>query len=189
MTEHEKLLAGLEYDYRDPEIQQMILTAKTRLRRFNESDDPAEQSRIVAEMVGKKGRGAVILPPFRCTYGQHIELGDDVFVNMNATFLDSNKIVIGERTLLGPDVKIYCGEHALDYRHRFGTREDGSPYLITTTRPVVIGKNCWIGGNTTILPGVTIGDNVVVAAGSVVNKDVSSNCIVGGVPAKHIRAL
>ena len=177
------------YDYRDPEISQRIASAKKRLRQFNGTDNPEEQHKIAEELLGDMGARAVLMAPFRCTYGVHISLGDDVLVNMNCTFLDSNLITIGDRTLIAPDVKIYCGEHNMDASKRFGTKADGSRYLITTTRPVTIGKDCCIGGNATILPGVTIGDNVVVAAGAVVTKDLPSNTVCGGVPARVLREL
>lgn len=187
MTEHEKLLAGEEYDYRDPEIQDMILSAKKLVRRLNDTDEPKEQREYAENLLGKIGTGTVVMTPFRCTYGKHISLGENVTINMNCTFLDSNEITIGDRTLIAPDVKIYCGEHNIDFSKRFGTREDGSRYLITTTRSVKIGSDCWIGGNVTILPGVTIGDNVIVAAGAVVTKDIPDNVIAGGVPAKILK--
>ncbi|WP_031551454.1 sugar O-acetyltransferase [Oribacterium sp. FC2011] len=189
MTEHEKLLEGKEYDYRDPEIQEMIISAKKLVRKLNDTDETIEQKETAKNLLGKMGDGTVVMPPFRCTYGKHIELGENVTINMNCTFLDSNMITIGDRTLIAPDVKIYCGEHSLDASKRFGTREDGSKYLISTTRPVRIGSDCWIGGNATILPGVTIGNNVVIAAGAVVTKDIPDNVIAGGVPAKIIRQL
>lgn len=189
MTEHEKLLAGEEYDYRDTEIQQMIISAKGKVRRLNDTDDPKEQHEIAEELLGRMGERTVVMTPFRCTYGKHIRIGNDVTINMNCTFLDSNLITIGDRTLIAPDVKIYCGEHNLDAAKRFGTREDGTKYLITTTKPVSIGNDCWIGGNVTILPGVSIGSNVIIAAGAVVTKDIPDNVVAGGVPAKIIRSL
>lgn len=187
MTEHEKLLAGEEYDYRDPQIQDMIVSAKKLVRRLNETDDPREQSENCDELLGQKGEGTVVMTPFRCTYGKHIRVGRDVTINMNCTFLDSNLITIGDRTLIAPDVKIYCGEHSMDASKRFGTRKDGTNYLISTTRPVSIGSDCWICGNATILPGVTIGNHVIIAAGAVVTKDIPDNVVAGGVPAKIIR--
>ena len=160
-----------------------------RLRQFNGTDNPEEQHKIAEELLGDMGARAVLMAPFRCTYGVHISLGDDVLVNMNRTFLDSNLITIGDRTLIAPDVKICCGEHNMDASKRFGTRADGTRYLITTARPVTIGKDCCIGGNATVLPGVTIGDNAVVAAGAVVTKDLPSNTVCGGVPARVLREL
>lgn len=170
-------------------VKWMIASAKKCLRQFNGTDNPEEQHKIAEELLGDMGARAVLMAPFRCTYGVHISFGDDVLVNMNCTFLDSNLITIGDRTLIAPDVKIYCGEHNMDASKRFGTRADGTRYLITTTRPVTIGKDCWIDGNATILPGVTIGDNVVVAAGAVVTKGLPSNTVRGGVPARVLREL
>jgi len=84
---------------------------------------------------------------------------------------------------------LYCGAHSLDANKRFGTRPDGSKYLITYTKPITIGNDVWIGGNVTIIGGVTIGNNVIIAAGAVVVKDVPDNTVVGGVPAKAIESL
>ena len=189
MSEHDKLLRGEEYDYRDPEIQEMIVSAKKLVRKLNDMDIPAEQHEIAEELLGKMGASSVLMTPFRCTYGKHITLGDNVTINMNCTFLDSNLITIGDRVLIAPDVKMYCGEHAINATERFGTREDGSKYLISTTRPITIGSDVWIGGNATILPGVTIGNNVIIGAGAVVTGDIPDNSVAVGVPAKVVKKL
>lgn len=189
MTEHEKLLSGAEYDYRDPEIQEMIISAKKLVRKLNDTDIPSEQHKIVTELFGCIGEASVVMPPFRCTYGRHISIGDNVTINMNCTFLDSNLITIGDRVLIAPDVKIYCGEHSIDADKRFGVREDGTKYLISITRPVTIGNDVWIGGNATILPGVKTGNNVIVGAGAVVTEDIPDNSLAVGVPAKVVRNL
>jgi len=140
-------------------------------------------------LFGKVGTGLVINGSISAIYGTHISVGDDVFINGNCTFQDSNRITLGDRVIIAPDTKLYCGAHALDASKRFGTRPDGSKYLITYTKPISIGNDVWIGGNVTIIGGVHIGNNVVVAAGAVVTKDVPDNTIVGGVPAKTIRPL
>ena len=108
---------------------------------------------------------------------------------MNCTFLDSNLITIGNRVLIAPDVKLYCGEHSVNAAERFGTREDGTKYLISTTKPITIGNDVWIGGNATILPGVSIGNNVIIGAGAVVTEDVPDNSVAVGVPAKVVKKL
>nr|WP_240332220.1 sugar O-acetyltransferase [Pediococcus pentosaceus] len=189
LTEHEKLLAGQEYDYRDPEIQKMIQRARKMAVEINQEVDMEHRRALIDDLFAKAGKNLALMSPFQINYGSHVSLGDDVLINTNCNFQDSNLITIGDRVLVGPDVKFYCGEHALDARQRFGVREDGSRYVITTTRPIHVGSDVWIGGNVTVLAGVTIGNNVIVAAGAVVNKDVPDNSIVGGVPARFIKSL
>jgi len=141
------------------------------------------------DFFGRVGQRLTINGHFSAVYGVHIQVGDDVFINGNCTFQDSNQIILGDRVIIAPDVKLYCGSHALDTTQRFGERPDGSRYLITTTKPITIGNDVWIGGNVTIIGGVHIGNNVVVGAGAVVAKDVPDNVVVGGVPARIIETL
>ncbi|MHC9536725.1 sugar O-acetyltransferase [Dellaglioa sp. BT-FLS60] len=189
MTEHEKLLAGQEYDYRDPEIQQMLARGKSLINTINTTIDQEQRTVAIKELLGKSGERLAINGQFTANYGSHIQVGDDVFINGNCTFQDSNLITLGDRVVIAPDTKLYCGAHSLDANKRFGTREDGSHYLISFTKPITIGSDVWIGGNVTIIGGVHIGNNVIVGAGAVVTKDVPDNTVVGGVPAKMIKML
>lgn len=189
MTEHEKLLAGKDYDYRDPELQAMLSNGRKLVKQLNESTDPTEKAAITQQLFNKVGTRLTINGHFEAIYGKHISFGDDDFINGNCFFQDSNLITFGDRVIVAPDTKFYCGEHALDATKRFGVREDGSRYLITYTEPITVGNDVWIGGNVTVIAGVHIGNNVIVAAGAVVVKDVPDNSIVGGVPAKVIKPL
>ncbi|AVK63805.1 transferase [Lactobacillus sp. CBA3606] len=189
MTEHEKLLAGQDYDYRDAELQGLISRGKGLLATINTATDMEKRQAAMQSFFGAMGERFVINGHFNAIYGAHMQVGDDVFINGNCTFQDSNRITLGDRVVIAPDTKLYCGGHALDARQRFGTRADGSKYLITMTKPITIGSDVWIGGNVTIIGGVHIGNNVVVGAGAVVVKDVPDNTIVGGVPAKVIKPL
>lgn len=191
MTEHEKLLAGLEYDYTDPEIQDLLKRARALTQAYNHlPDDAAERrSEILRELFGGCGEDVTVQKPVRVLYGTHTTFGDHVFVNAGCNFLDGGRITIGDRVLLAPDVKIYTGYHSLLAGERWQRKADGSLHLITKVSPVTIGSDVWIGGNATILPGVHIGNNVVVAAGAVVERDVPDNCLVGGVPARIIKTL
>lgn len=189
MTEHEKLLAGLDYDYRDPELQQMLAKGRKLVQTINTETDLNKRQQAMTELFHKTGQRLTINGQFGAIYGGHISMGDDVFINGNCFFQDSNKITLGDRVIIAPDTKFYCGEHSLDATKRFGVRPDGSRYLVTYTKPITVGSDVWIGGNVTVIGGVHIGNNVVVAAGAVVVKDVPDNSIVGGVPAKVIKSL
>ena len=189
LSEHEKLLAGKDYDYRDAEIQTMIQNAQNVTKEINQTQDFSKRMALFKKLFADVGENVTIMSPFRVTYGKHMRLGNDVLINANANFLDANLVTIGDRVLIGPDVKFYCGEHSIDASKRFGNRSDGSSYVISTTRPIEVGNDVWIGGNVTILPGVKIGNNTIIAAGAVVNKDVPDNAIFGGVPAKKIKDL
>lgn len=189
MTEHGKLLAGKDYDYRDPELQTMLSNGRKLVKQLNESTDPTEKAAITQQLFNKVGTRLTINGHFEAIYGKHISFGDDDFINGNCFFQDSNLITFGDRVIVAPDTKFYCGEHALDATKRFGVRADGSRYLITYTEPITVGNDVWIGGNVTVIAGVNIGSNVIVAAGAVVVKGVPDNSIVGGVPAKVIKTL
>ena len=122
-------------------------------------------------------------PPVVIDYGFNVRLGQNVFINFNATFLDTCLITIGSRTLCGPNVSFYSGTHPLDPVIRNGTRGP------ETGKEIHIGEDCWLGGNVTILPGVTIGKGSVVGAGSVVTKDVPAFTVVAGNPARILRKV
>lgn len=128
---------------------------------------------------GEIGDNCIIRNGIQYRYGQNIYLRDNVFINYNCLFLDSEIILLDENVSLGPGVHIYT------INHKKG--DDG--VLISSKSPVYIGKNVWIGGNSTILPGVSIGENSVVGAGSVVNKNVEPHSLYVGVPAKKIKSL
>lgn len=131
---------------------------------------------IMEELFGKK-TDAWIEPPFYCCYGTHITFGKGCYVNFNCNFVDDGKITVGSRVMFGPAVTIATVGHPLNPKLR--------EYMYTD--PVAIGDNCWIGGNVTILPGVTIGENSVIGAGSVVTKDIPANCIAVGNPCRVVR--
>ncbi|WP_308556077.1 sugar O-acetyltransferase [uncultured Lactobacillus sp.] len=188
-TEHEKLLAGEDYDYRDAEIQQMLANGRKYCAQVNTETNPAKRQEAIKNLFNKVGKDLAINGRIDVLYGNHTSFGDNDFINDNCRLQDSNLITFGDRVIVAPDCKFYCGEHAIDANKRFGTREDGTKYLISYTKPITVGNDVWIGGNVTVIGGVHIGNNVIVAAGAVVTKDVPDNTIVGGVPAKVIRSL
>lgn len=191
MTEREKMLAGQLYDCGDPELLTQWHRAKDLMRDYNRTNsaDLAEKERILGELLGGRGKNLWITAPFHVDYGNNIYFGDNCEVNMNCTFLDDNRIVIGDHALIAPNVQIYTAFHPTNPYDRFGEpREDGSfAFCRTQTAPVIIGNRVWIGGGVIIMPGVTIGDNVVIGAGSVVTKDIPSDVIAYGNPCRVVR--
>ena len=155
----------------------------TRLtQELNTADraDFAEISRIVKELLGKS-EGAFINPPVYCDYGTHIEVGKNFFANYNCTILDVAKVVIGDNCQLAPNVAIYTAGHPVHP----ASRNTGYEYGVEVT----IGDNVWVGGNTVICPGVHIGSNTVIGAGSVVTKDLPDWVIAAGNPCRVIRKI
>jgi len=144
------------------------------------------------------GKSIYLEPPFRADYGYNIKVGNNFYANWDCVILDSALVEIGDDCLLAPGVHIYTATHPLDPAPRRGcvagtmgggdAEEEASSYY-ELAAPIKIGHTCWIGGRSVICPGVTIGDNVVVGAGSVVTKDVPSNVVVGGNPARILRYL
>lgn len=192
MTEREKLLAGEFYNSRDPEFLEMYHQAKELLKQWSDvsSRNGEEKSRILQQLLGKVGKGVWIESPFYCDYGKHLTIGENTFINSNAVFLDCNRIDIGKNVLIGPNVQIYTATHPISASDRIipNPESNQAPYK-TKALPVRIGDNCWIGGNTVILPGISIGNNVTVAAGSLVTKDIPDNKLTMGSPARLVRDL
>lgn len=150
-----------------------------KLNTMDRSDFEGLQS-VVKKLLGKS-ENAWINPPFYCDYGFNIEVGKNLFTNYNCTILDVAKVKIGDNVLIGPNVSIYTAGHPI----HADTRKTGYEY----GAPITIGDNVWIGGNSIILPDVTVGSNSVIAAGSVVTKDVPEWTVVAGNPARVIRKI
>lgn len=191
MTEREKMLAGEIYDCGDPELLSRWHLAKDLVREYSAcaSGDAEGKKEILTKLLGGAGENIWITPPFYVDYGNNIYFGNNCEVNMNCTFLDDNKIIIGDNALIAPNVQIYTAYHPTHYLDRFGELTDGGSFNFckTITAPVIIGNNVWIGGGVIILPGVTIGDNVVIGAGSVVTRSLEANTIAYGNPCKVVK--
>ena len=191
MTQREKMLAGELYDCGDPELLSRWHRAKDLIRDYNLTDsaDTERKDRILSELLGGRGKNLWITAPFYVDYGSNIYFGNNCEVNMNCTFLDDNRIVIGDNALIAPNVQSYTAFHPTNAADRFGGPKAGGSFAFckTQTAPVIIGKNVWIGGGAILMPGVTIGDNVVIGAGSVVTRDIPANTIACGVPCRVIR--
>ncbi len=183
MTEFEKMQAGLEYCFLDPEVAPSKANAARLCQEFNRipATDPDAQTAKIKEILGSYGERISVQANFNCDNGKNIHVGEDFLSNYNLTILDIAPVYIGNNVMIGPNVDIYTVNHPL-------TAQGRRDYL-ASAKSVRIGNDVWIAGKCTILPGVTIGNNVVIAAGSVVSKDVPDNCIIGGVPARKIKDL
>lgn len=172
--------SGELVDTATPEMQARFSRTKRLLARMNQLSTYDEGYRAMLEaLIPGIPDSVMVCPPFHCDHGDGIRLGDHAFVNSNCTFLDGGYITIGRYTLIGPCVQIYTPHHPMDYMER---REDKEYYY-----PVTIGDDCWIGGGVIICPGVTIGDRCVIGAGSVVTRDIPSDSVAVGNPARVIR--
>ncbi len=170
------MLAGELYRPNDPEIQAELAATADWLARYNVSLPPARHQ-LLLERLGSVGTGAEIRPPFFCDYGSNIQLGAGTFLNFNCVILDVVEVEIGEGTQIGPAVQIYAADHPRDAAQRQSGLEFG--------RPVRIGCNVWIGGGAILLPGIVVGDNAVIGAGSVVTRHVPAGATVVGNPARQ----
>ena len=181
MTNSERRDRGMAYISDDGVMEEQKVCRRV-LQKLNTVDraDFSKISQLVKELLGKS-EGAFINPPFYCDYGTHIEVGKNFFANYNCTILDVATVKIGDNCQMAPNVAIYTAGHPLHPVARNSAYEYGIP--------VEIGDNCWIGGNTVILPGVHIGDNCVIGAGSVVTKDIPDWSVAAGNPCKVIRKI
>lgn len=183
-SEYDKLLAGEWYRYRiSPELADITARHHEASRRLTEvyRDSAVEGLALFREIVGAVGEGVDFRPPFYIEYGQHMTIGRGTFVNTDFLALGGGRITIGEDVLVGPNVRFYTSNHPLDPELRRQGYE--------RAQPITVGDNVWFGGNVTVLPGVTIGADSVIAAGSVVTKDVPERVVVGGNPARVLREL
>lgn len=182
MTEKEKMIHGLPYDAQDMELCNDRMRAKDLLFAFHQIK-PSEKARrceLLKQLLHTTGEFH-IESPFAFDYGYNITIGEDFFANHNCVMLDCALITIGDHVLFGPNVSLYTASHPL---HKV-TRRSGLEFAL----PITIGDDVWIGGNSVINPGVTIGDGAVIASGSVVTKDVKNHVVVGGNPAKVIKEI
>ncbi|GGD99368.1 maltose O-acetyltransferase [Aureimonas endophytica] len=183
VTQKERMLAGELYRADDPELGAAYSRAQTLLAAFNATrgDDVERLTRILGDLLGHLGEGAMIKPALHCDYGANISIGARSFVNVGCVLLDCNRIVIGEEVQIAPGVHIYTATHPLDA----ATRRAGWE----AAHPVFIGDGVWLGGGSIVCPGVTIGENTVVGAGSVVTKSLPANVLAVGNPCRVLRAL
>lgn len=183
MTQKERMLKGLLYYPEDAELTRDRRTCQALSYEFNNChpDKADERIAILKKLIGKTGENLFMEGPIHFDYGYNIELGEGFYANANCIILDVAPVKIGKNVFFGPNVALYTAGHPLHP----DTRYLGWEYGIEIT----IGDNVWIGGSACVTPGVHIGNNVVIGAGSVVTKDIPDNCIAVGNPAKVLRAI
>lgn len=184
VSERSKMLRGELYDPEDPELAKARERVRIILHELNVTTprgNPDAYVDIVKRLIPDAAGDIWIQPPFYCDYGTHIHLGANVFFNYNCVVLDAADVTIGARTIFAPSVQIYAATHPIDAETRRTWLENAMP--------VTIGEDCWFGGGAIVCPGVTIGDRVVIGAGSVVTKDFPEDVVIAGNPARIIRHL
>ena len=175
---------GRLYSPEDESILKEQTQCLLQLYRFNMTrpDEPEKRKELLSEMFAEIGEGCYIEPPLRANWGgRHVHFGKNVYANFNLTLVDDGHIYVGDYTMIGPNVTIATAGHPILPE----LREKGYQYNME----VHIGKNCWLGSGVVVLPGVTIGDNVVVGAGSIVTKDLPSNVVAVGNPCRVLREM
>lgn len=168
----------------DPEILRQQAASMLPMYEYNQTlpTDGEKRQALLKKMFAKVGKDCYIEPPFHANWGgHHISLGDHVYANFNLTIADDTYVTIGDNTMIGPNVTMSSAAHPILPE----LRQKGYQYNL----PIVIGKNCWLGAGVIVLPGVTIGDNSVIGAGSVVTRDIPANVVAMGTPAKVSRPI
>lgn len=184
MTEKEKMLKQMLYDANyDKDLLEQRTKAKELCYDFNNlrPSDEKGQKEILKKLLGKTKNNFIITAPFWCDYGYNIEVGEYFYSNHNLVILDGGKVTFGDNVFIAPNCGFYTAGHPIDFERR----NKGLEYAY----PISVGNNVWIGAGVQVMPGVTIGDDVVIGGGSVVVKDIPSNSVAVGNPCKVIRAI
>ncbi len=174
--------SGMAY-YADEAVLSEMAETRKRVHAFN-SADPSDfhlLSKLARNIIPDCGENLIIVPPFRCDYGFHIHAGKNVGMNYNCTILDVAEVFIGDNVLFAPNVSIFTAGHPIHPESRISGYEYGFP--------VHIGNNVWIGGNSVVNPGITIGDDSVIGSGSVVTRDIPPSVVAAGNPCRVIRKI
>lgn len=184
MNEKEKMLNGLLYDANyDKSLIEERISCKTLCHKYNmlSPELTGDRQNLIKKILGKTKENYLVEPPIHFDYGYNIEIGENFYSNHNLIILDPAKVTFGDNVFIGPNCAFYTPEHPLDAE----TRNKGLEYAY----PIKVGSNVWFGGNVVVLGGVTIGDNTVIGAGSVVTKDIPSNVVAAGNPCKVIKQI
>jgi maltose O-acetyltransferase len=177
----DRMLAGEEYIASDPDLRADSRRAAELTARYNAELEHDRRQELLTELFGSVGSGTAIRPELRCDYGYNVSVGENVFVNWGAVFLDVGRITVGDFVQVGPNCQFLTATHPLDV----GRRREGWE----GSAPITIEDDVWLGGGVIVLPGVTIGAGSVVGAGAVVTRDVPAGVLVVGNPARVVRQL
>ncbi len=171
----------------------MIVNARRLTRRYYMTDysDRSERIKILTELFGKVGENVAIDVPIHCDHGKNVRIGNDVVIGMNCTFVDNAPIDIGNRVMIASNVQFYTSFHPVKPKERFINDEDVKDgiFFRTMAKAIIVEDGAWIGGGAILLPGVTIGKNSVIGAGSVVTRSVPENCVAVGNPCRVIQRI
>lgn len=184
MSEKEKCRQGLLYNANfDKELIDERFICKALCQQYNQTKhiDVEERNSIIKKLNIATGNTFFIEQPFWCDYGYNIQVGENFYSNHNLVILDPAPVVFGDNVFIGPNCSFYTAEHPLDVKQR----NEGLEYAL----PISVGNNVWLGGNVVVLAGVTIGDNTVIGAGSVVTKDIPANVVAVGNPCKVLKVV
>lgn len=185
MTEKEKMIAGKVYNCLDEELSTALRKAKQLCHKYNDIffEDKTAAKKIIDELLQAEHNDGycVFTPPFWCDYGFNVKVGKNFYSNHNLVILDCAEVHFGDNVFIGPNCGFYTAIHPIDAEQR--------KMEIEWAKPIKVGNDVWFGGSVTVLPGVTIGDNVVIGAGSVVVKDIPSGVVAVGNPCKPIRKI
>ncbi|ODA79260.1 hypothetical protein RJ55_04853 [Drechmeria coniospora] len=187
--DYKKMISGMRYDAQVPELAEGRFEARKLMRKYNTHfpDDAtlesltADREEMLRQSFGRVGKSPFIEPPLNFDYGCNIAIGDNFYSNFNLVILDCGMVTIGNRVQFGPFVSIFAATHPTDVQ----ARRDGAEHAGT----VNIGDDCWIGGNTTIMPGVTIGKGCTIGAGSIVTRSIPDFSVAIGSPAKVVKTV
>lgn len=183
MSEKEKMINGEKYNPNVPELINARIQAKSLCQKYNSlsSDAQKEKLELLKNLFAKTGSLLTIEPNFFCDYGFNIEFSENCYINHNCVILDCAKVKFGQNVLIGPNCGFYTAIHPINAEERNQWFE--------YAKPITIGNNVWFGGNVVVLPGVSIGNNTVIGAGSVVTKDIPDNVVAVGNPCKVIKNI
>ncbi|MCM1166220.1 MAG: sugar O-acetyltransferase [Lachnospiraceae bacterium] len=191
-TEKEKMLRGEPYNPADKELAKLRARAHKLSQDYNMTYDTETEKRaeILRELLPNRGKNCFLQGPIQFDYGVFTTVGDNFYANFNLVVLDNCPVIVGDNVFCGPNVTFAAALHFFDpveRRTRFA--EDGSPYDIELGKPITVGNDCWLASNVTVCAGVTIGDNCVIGAGSVVTRDIPPNSLAAGNPCRVIRRI
>ncbi|WP_439818734.1 sugar O-acetyltransferase [Weissella paramesenteroides] len=175
------MATGQTYNDLDPILVSARKQSTKLTTAINNEQDMAKKETLIRNLFGSAGIAPDLNPNFRCEFGRNIHVGNYFYANYDTVILDGAKVTIGDRVLFGPKVGLYTSNHSFDARER----ELGG----CIAKPITIGNRCWLAANVTVLPGVTIGDDVIIGAGSVVTHDIPSNVIAVGNPCHVLREI